>query len=87
MPTEIWLHGFPIPYRTVALAVQAERWGFDGLLLADSENLVGDPYVELALAAQATERLRLGPAVTNPLTRHPAVTASAIATLQVGPCS
>ena len=83
MPTEIWLHGFPIPHRTVALAVQAERWGFDGLLLADSENLVGDPYVELALAAQATERLRLGPAVTNPLTRHPAVTASAIATLQV----
>ena len=83
MPTEIWLHGFPIPHPTVALAVQAERWGFDGLLLADSENLVEDPYVELALAAQATERLRLGPAVTNPLTRHPAVTASAIATLQV----
>ena len=83
MLTEIWLHGFPIPHRTVALAVQAERWGFDELLLADSENLVGDPYVELALAAQATERLRLGPAVTNPLTRHPAVTASAIATLQV----
>src|SRR5215210_85868 len=83
MPTEIWLHGFPIPHRTVALAVQAERWGFDELLLTDSESLVGDPYVELALAAQATERLRLGPAVTNPLTRHPAVTASAIATLQV----
>ena len=83
MPTEIWLHGFPIPRHTVDVAVQAERWGFDGLLLADSENLVGDPYVELALAARATERLLLGPAVTNPLTRHPAVTAAAIATLQV----
>jgi 5,10-methylenetetrahydromethanopterin reductase len=84
MSIEIWLHGFPIPHRTVELAMQAERWGFDGLLLlADSENLVGDPYVELTLAAQATERLLLGPAVTNPLTRHPAVTAAAIATLQV----
>jgi len=39
--------------------------------------------VELALAARATERLRLGPAVTNPVTRHPAVTAAAVATLQV----
>src|SRR3712207_9288880 len=83
MPTEIWRHGLPTPHRTVELAVQAERWGLDGLLLADSENLVGDPYVELAWAAQATEPLRLGPAVTNPITRHPAVTAAAIATLQV----
>jgi 5,10-methylenetetrahydromethanopterin reductase len=80
---EIYLHGFPIPGRTVELAVEAEQWGFDGLLLADSENLVGDPYVELTLASRATKRLRLGPAVTNPLTRHPAVTAAAIATLQV----
>jgi len=61
MATEIWLHGFPIPRGTVELAARAEGWGFDGLLLADSENLVGDPYVELALAARATERLRLGP--------------------------
>ncbi|HYH26456.1 MAG TPA: LLM class flavin-dependent oxidoreductase [Blastococcus sp.] len=83
MSTEFWLHGFPVPRRAAALAVQAEGWGFDGLLLADSENLVGDPYVELTLAARATHRLRLGPAVTNPVTRHPAVTASAIATLQI----
>jgi 5,10-methylenetetrahydromethanopterin reductase len=79
MATEVWLHGFSIPRSTVDLATRAEGWGFDGLLLVDSENLVGDPYVELALAARATERLRLGPAVTNPVTRHPA----AVATLQV----
>ena len=83
MSTEFWLHGFPVPRRATALALQAEAWGFDGLLLADSENLVGDPYVELALAARATQRLGLGPAVTNPVTRHPAVTASALATLQI----
>jgi 5,10-methylenetetrahydromethanopterin reductase len=81
--TEFWLHGFPVPRSTAGLAVEAERRGFDGLLLADSENLVGDPYVELALAAQATTNLRLGPAVTNPVTRHPAVTASAMASLQI----
>jgi 5,10-methylenetetrahydromethanopterin reductase len=39
-------------------------------------------WVELALAAAATERIALGPGVTNPATRHPAVTASAAATLQ-----
>lgn len=81
--TEMWLHGFPVPQHAVAQAVAAEAQGFDGLLLADSENLVGDPYVELALAARATSTLRLGVAVTNPVTRHPAVTASAIATVQI----
>jgi 5,10-methylenetetrahydromethanopterin reductase len=40
-------------------------------------------WIELALVAAATERIRLGPGVTNPATRHPAVTASAAATLQV----
>jgi 5,10-methylenetetrahydromethanopterin reductase len=80
---EVWLHGFPIPGRTASLAAQAEDWGFDGLLLADSQMLVADPYVELTLAAQATNTLRLGPGVTNPVTRHPAVTAAALATLHV----
>jgi len=83
MDTEFWLHGFPVPRQAAALAGEAERQGFDGLMLADSENLVGDPYVELALAARDTTRLQLGVAVTNPVTRHPAVTASAIATLQI----
>ncbi len=46
----------------------AKKWGFDGLPLADSDNLVGDPYVELALAARKTQRLLLGPAVTSPVT-------------------
>ena len=40
-------------------------------------------WIELALVAAATERIRLGPGVTNPATRHPAVTASAAAKLQL----
>jgi 5,10-methylenetetrahydromethanopterin reductase len=80
---QFWLHGFPFPTRVTPLAVQAEAWGYDGLLLADSPMLVGDPYVELTLAARATSTLRLGPGVTNPVTRHPAVTAAALASLHV----
>jgi 5,10-methylenetetrahydromethanopterin reductase len=77
------MHSFSFAGRVAAHAAQVERWGFDGMLLADSQNLNADIWVELGLAAAATERVGLGPGVTNPATRHPAVTASAIATLQV----
>jgi len=79
---QVWLHSFVFPHRAVEAARWAEKRGFDGLLLADSQNLNGDVWVELALCGAATERIHLGPGVTNPATRHPAVTASAAATLQ-----
>jgi 5,10-methylenetetrahydromethanopterin reductase len=79
---EVWLHAFPFPGRVAELAREAEAWGFTGLLLADSQNLTADIWVELAQAGAATAKLRLGPGVTNPLTRHIAVTASAAITLQ-----
>ncbi len=79
---ELWLHAFAFPGRVAEAARQAEQWGFTGLLVADSQNLTGDIWVELALAGAATSSLRLGPGVTNPLTRNLAVTASAAATLQ-----
>jgi len=78
---ELWLHGFPVVGNSADLARKAEAWGYDGLLLADSQCLQGDVYVGLALAVRATRTLRLGPGVTNPVTRHPTVTASAIATI------
>jgi 5,10-methylenetetrahydromethanopterin reductase len=59
-------------------------WASNGLLLADSQNLVGDVFVELGVLARATRRLGLGTGVINPVTRHPAVTAAAIASLQLG---
>lgn len=80
--TEFWTTGAGLPKRTVSLARRAEEEGWDGLALVDSQNLAPDPYVQLALAAQATTRLKLATAVTNPLTRHPAATATAIATVQ-----
>ena len=80
-PVEMWTLGVGIPNHTVAQAERAEAAGWDGLALVDSQNLAGDCYVELALAAKATDRLLLGTGVTNPYTRHPAVTASAVATV------
>lgn len=71
-----------MPRSAVKQAKRAEDEGWDGLGLVDSQNLAGDPYIELALAAHATSTLRLGTAVTNPLTRHPAAMATAIATVQ-----
>lgn len=80
---EFWLHAFPTPGRTADDAAAAQEAGFAGMLLADSTMLVADVWLELLLAARATTRLRLGPGVTNPVTRHPAATAAAAATLQV----
>ena len=48
----------------------------------NSQNLSGDPYVALAMAATATTRLSLGTGVTNNVTRQPAVTAWSIASIQ-----
>src|SRR5215216_5300715 len=67
--------------RTVALTRQAEAAGFSAGWVFDSHVLWRDPYPLLTLMAQATERMRLGTCVTNPATREPSVTASALATL------
>jgi 5,10-methylenetetrahydromethanopterin reductase len=71
-----------VPGATARLARRAEDDGWDGIGLVDSQNLAADPYVELGLAASVTTRLGLATAVTNPLTRHPAAAAGAIATVQ-----
>lgn len=52
------------------------------MLVVDSQNLAPDSYVALTLAAAGTERIGLGTGVTNSVTRHPAVTASAAMALQ-----
>jgi 5,10-methylenetetrahydromethanopterin reductase len=75
------VNGFP--GKSGISAKAAEEHGWDGIWVPDSQNLTGDPYVELTLAARATERLLVKTGVTNPLTRHPAVTAGSIATVQV----
>jgi 5,10-methylenetetrahydromethanopterin reductase len=79
---EIWSASGNRPGRAVELAQRAEADGFDGLSFGDTQCIAADPFVGLALAAAATDRLQLCVRVTNPLTRHPAATACAIATVQ-----
>jgi 5,10-methylenetetrahydromethanopterin reductase len=64
-------------------AARAEAAGWDGMTVVDSQNLSGDPFVGLALAARETSTLRLGTGVSNPATRHPAAAAAAIASVHV----
>ena len=59
----------------------AEDVGFSLVGVADSQSVFRELYATMTLCAQATRRVRIGPAVTNPVTRHPAVAASGIATV------
>jgi 5,10-methylenetetrahydromethanopterin reductase len=83
MAPSFWTTTNPAPRRAESTAAAVEAAGWDGLTFTDSQNLSGDVYVALGLAARATTRIGLGPGVTNPVTRHPAATASAIATVQI----
>lgn len=66
----------------IAHARLAEAVGFDWAGIADSQSLFRELFVTLAVVGQATDRIMIGPSVTNPLTRHPAVMASAIASVR-----
>ena len=70
------------PGELVEWARTAEATGFDIVGIADSQSLYREVYVCAALCSVGTERIRFGPRVINPLTRHPAVAASAAATLE-----
>lgn len=65
----------------VELARLVEQVGFDRLGVSDVV-FWPDCFVLMGLAAQATQRVHLGPMVTNPSSRHPAVLAGIMATLQ-----
>jgi 5,10-methylenetetrahydromethanopterin reductase len=79
---ELWATRIPETGTAVVQAERAERAGWDGITFTDSQNLVGDPFVAVALAAGATERLRFATGVTNAYTRHPAALANVAATVQ-----
>jgi 5,10-methylenetetrahydromethanopterin reductase len=64
----------------VRAAQEAEAGGCDGVWVPD-ERFFRDAYAALAAVASATHRVRLGPCVTDPFSRHPALTAMAMGTL------
>src|SRR5438045_386601 len=60
----------------------AERLGYDSVWLGDSQLIWRELYALLGAGSVTTSRVALGSGVTNPVTRHAAVTASAICTVQ-----
>ncbi len=65
----------------VELAGVAEGLGYDRCWVYDEGLATRDVYVTMTAVAAATERIRIGPGITNPYTRHPATTAAAVASL------
>lgn len=74
---ELWRNITSSTRHAVRFATETEEAGFDGIGVTDSQNLAGDCWVALTAMAHATTTLKLATGVTNPVTRHPAVTASA----------
>ncbi len=82
MNAEAWTLLPSLPKVASRDAVAAEREGWTGVMLADSQNLAAELVAEMAMCAARTSRVRISPGVTNSVTRHPAVLAGAMATLQ-----
>ena len=81
-PLELWTYRHAMPGRFERQAQRAQAEGWDGISLGESQNLTVDPFVELGIAARFTDRLKLGTGVAACATRHPATTATAMATVQ-----
>jgi 5,10-methylenetetrahydromethanopterin reductase len=79
--TAVCLQGVDPPDVFEGNVAAIERLGFDQLWLTDSSLHTRNCWSYLTLAARVSAGLTLGTAVTNPLTRHPGVTAAAAATL------
>jgi len=67
--------GLPVP-ETADFIAGCEAAGFSGVGVHDHQHSGRDVYLTLALAAERTSKLTLYPATTNPVTRHPMVSAS-----------
>ena len=81
-----WKISYMPPHDTIrdglALWRACEAAGLDLIGPADSQNLMTEMYVCLTAIAMSTERAKIMSYATNPITRHPTVTASAFTSLQ-----
>jgi 5,10-methylenetetrahydromethanopterin reductase len=66
----------------IQLAKLAEELGYTHVWVGDSHLIWREAYVNMAAVALNTSMVKIGTGVTNPLTRHPSVVASAYATLE-----
>src|SRR5437763_547181 len=78
------------PFGTVKRFIETvrreEALGLDYAWIPDSQMRRPDAFISSALALEATTRIKIGPLLSNPVTRHPSTIANAAATLGlVGP--
>lgn len=74
MPTDL-------PIQDISdVAIFAEESGFDYFLVPD-EGFTRDVFVALTSIALRTKKIKFGPAIVNPYTRHPVTSAITVATL------
>ena len=73
--------GQPLP-EVAAFSARCEAAGLDGVGIHDHPSSGRDAYLALALAARATSRLRLFPATSSPVVRHPLLLASLAQSLE-----
>src|SRR5229473_353545 len=81
-PFELWAPMGSVLAKDIrdrARRVEADGW--DGMEIADTQCLFGDTAVMISAAALTTERLKFTIGTSNPVTRHPAIAASMIASL------
>src|SRR5919204_2770166 len=69
------------PRRLLDVIRLAEELGYHAVYVGDSQMIWREAFALLGAAALVTSRIRLGPGVTNPITRDPAVVAAAVETL------
>ncbi|MBI4298897.1 MAG: LLM class flavin-dependent oxidoreductase [Chloroflexi bacterium] len=65
----------------IKVANLADDNGFENLWLIDSTDVYPDPWPTAGYLALNTSRVRIGPGVTQPVTRHPRVTANCALTV------
>jgi 5,10-methylenetetrahydromethanopterin reductase len=66
-----------------AMAEAADTLGYDMVGIADTPGIAMDPWVATTILAEGTPRARVAVCVTNLVTRHPAVAAASIASIDL----
>jgi 5,10-methylenetetrahydromethanopterin reductase len=69
------------PQLVEQMAERADRYGYAMIGVADTPGNAMDPWVAATLVARTTKRARVAIAVTNLISRHPSVSAAAIASI------
>jgi len=67
------------PQEVAKVVLQAEAGGFDIAWLPDSQVIWRDVWVNMGVSGTLSSTIKLGTCVSNPVTRHPSVSASAAA--------